>query len=440
MNSSIDYSRICFIIMPFGKKMAGNAEVDFDRIYDEIFFPAVSAAQLPEGGTLEPRRTDRDFFTGDIGHEMFQYIEYSRVALADITGLNANVFYELGARHRAREAGTIILRQVNAPIPFDINKIKAFPYEYDPEDRAEEARQTITQVLTESLRHNRLDSPVQLALKVQRERKHDDDLDRLLEEAENALRNQDPATATLKYQRALEDSPNNPLLRLKVSLLLKDQGMWSDVLKHLDVAVSVAPSYAEAHREKGIAENKAWWGTANPPPDLPDGEVSLRRAIELNPDDFDALSSLGGILKRREKWNEASELYEKATRVSRGHPYPMLNALKLAARANGVLPLDDKVRFRLERAEHSLRAQVVNTPPYNAPWSFFDLAEIRLYLGDAQEFTKFLKDGVRRCTVDWQPRTFRESLQLLIDGGIDLPGLGDGVEELQEAERRLQEL
>jgi hypothetical protein len=140
MNGSIDYARVCFIIMPFGKKMAGSEEVDFDRIYDEIFFPAVSAARLPEGGTLEPRRTDRDFFTGDIGHEMFQYIEYSRVALADITGLNANVFYELGARHRAREAGTVILRQVNAPIPFDINKIKAFPYEYDPEERAEEAR------------------------------------------------------------------------------------------------------------------------------------------------------------------------------------------------------------------------------------------------------------------------------------------------------------
>jgi tetratricopeptide (TPR) repeat protein len=438
MNGSIDYSRVCFIIMPFGKKMAGSDEVDFDRIYDEIFFPAVCAARLPEGGTLEPRRTDRDFFTGDIGHEMFQYIEYSRVALADITGLSANVFYELGARHRAREAGTVILRQVNAPIPFDINKIKAFPYEYDPEDRAEEARQTITRVLTESLRHNRLDSPVQLALKVQRERSHFDDLDSLLEEAENALRNQDPATATLKYQRALEDSPDNPLLRLKVSLLLKDQGRWSEALSHLAVAVSVAPSYAEAHREKGIAENKIWWGMANPPADMPDGEASLRRAIELNPGDFDALSSLAGILKRKEKWKEASELYEQATRVSHGHPYPMLNALKLAARASGLMPLDDKARFRLERAEYSLRAQVANNPPYNAPWSFFDLAEIRLYLGDAQEFTKFLNDGVRRCTGDWQPRTFRESLQLLIDGGIDLPGLADGVVELREAERRLE--
>jgi hypothetical protein len=44
-----------------------------------------SRRQLPEGGTLEPRRTHQDFFTGDISSETFAYLEYSRLALADIT-------------------------------------------------------------------------------------------------------------------------------------------------------------------------------------------------------------------------------------------------------------------------------------------------------------------------------------------------------------------
>ena len=44
---------------------------------------------------------------------MFHYIEYSRFALADISGLNANVFYELGHRHRVHEAGTVIFRQTD---------------------------------------------------------------------------------------------------------------------------------------------------------------------------------------------------------------------------------------------------------------------------------------------------------------------------------------
>jgi hypothetical protein len=126
----IDYTRICFVIMPFGKKSVGDRDVDFDDIYERIFHPAISAVKLPEGGMLAPRRTDKDFFTGDIKQDMFEYLEYSRFALADISGLNFNVAYELGTRHRARESGTAIFRQSQSPLAFDISSIKAFPYEY----------------------------------------------------------------------------------------------------------------------------------------------------------------------------------------------------------------------------------------------------------------------------------------------------------------------
>jgi hypothetical protein len=122
----MDYSKICFVIMPFGKKPAGDKIVDFDPLYDNIFLPAISEVVLPEGGKLRPSRTDKDFFTGDIRLEMFQYLEYSRFALADISGLNFNVAYELGVRHRAREAGTAIFRQSQFAPPFDISSIKAF--------------------------------------------------------------------------------------------------------------------------------------------------------------------------------------------------------------------------------------------------------------------------------------------------------------------------
>src|SRR3974377_636819 len=97
-----DYTRICFVIMPFGEKDVtddkGNTQkVNFDKIYENVFVPAVSQVKMPVGedGNLEPHRTDKDFFSGDISQEMFEYLEYSRFALTDITGLNANVFYEL---------------------------------------------------------------------------------------------------------------------------------------------------------------------------------------------------------------------------------------------------------------------------------------------------------------------------------------------------------
>lgn len=108
-----DYVKTCFVIMPFGPKPVGSRTIDFDWIYDEVFLPAVSAARLPEGETLTAHRTDRDFFAGDISQDMFEYLEYSRIAIADITSLNPNVFYELGVRHALRASGTALFRLAN---------------------------------------------------------------------------------------------------------------------------------------------------------------------------------------------------------------------------------------------------------------------------------------------------------------------------------------
>lgn len=424
----MDYSKICFVIMPFGKKPVGEGEVDFDQIYDEIFQPAIDAVPLPEPeeGNLEARRTDKDFFAGDISHEMFNYLEYSRIALADITGLNANVFYELGHRHRARESGTAIFRQTDAPIPFDINQIKAFPYEYLPEEQAAESRELIRRVLTESLAQNRPDSPVRRALADQKER--GGDAEALIREAENSLRNQDPASAILKYQDAVAADPDNHLVRLGLGLLLKNRGDWPEALEHFTAAIALAPDYAEAHREKGIAENKIFRQSEEPP----DGEESLRKAVQLNPQDFDALASLGGVLKRKQDLGGALENYRQSTQVSRGHSYPLLNALKLEAAQAGKLEIDAKTRLMLRRAEKSRQAQAANDPPYDAPWSHFDLAEIRLYLGDPDGFLATIDDGFLVCEHSWQPQTFRDSLALLADAGLELPGLADGIAKLDE--------
>ncbi len=424
----MDYSRICFVIMPFGKKPVGEREVDFDQIYDTIFRPAIDAVPLPapEAGNLEARRTDKDFFAGDISHEMFNYLEYSRFALADITGLNANVFYELGHRHRARESGTAIFRQTDAPIPFDINQIKAFPYEYFPEEQAAESRELIRRVLTESLQQNRPDSPVRRALAGQKER--GGDAEALIREAENALRNQDPATAVLKYRDAVAADSDNHLVRLGLGLLLKNRGDWPEALEQFTRAAALAPDYGEAHREKGIAENKIFRESGAGP----DGEESLRKAVELNPQDFDALASLGGVLKRKDDRDGALAAYRKSTEVSRGHSYPLLNALKLEAARAGQLEVDAKTTLMLRRAEKSRRAQAANDPPYDAPWSHFDLAEMRLYLGDPDGFLKTIDEGLLVCEHSWQPQTFRDSLAILADAGVELPGLADGIAKLDE--------
>lgn len=443
------YANICFIIMPFGEKEVVDSKgekrkVNFDWIYDNVFVPAISQVPLPapESGKLEAHRTDKDFFAGDISQEMFAYIEYSRIALTDITGLNANVFYELGVRHRAQQSGTVIFRQVDAPIPFDINNIKAFPYEYQPEEQAVESRKLITRVLTESLQQNRIDSPARKALIVQQALvKQEPDksfVESDLRDAENAIRAQNKPAAIVAYQHALTGDPNNNLLCQRLGLLLKDEGRFPDALNEFTRAIEIAPGYAEAYREKGIAENKLYW-KAKPEERgaMADGIASLRKAVELNPQDYDAHASLGGALKRAGKTEEALAEYQRATEVSNGHSYPLLNALKLKSQLAGKLDVDSKTQFLIKRAERSLRAQVATEPPYDPPWSLFDLAEIQLYNKNKDEFLSIAERGTEYCSHKWQVKTFADSLQALSDAGINQAGLKECIAMLRERQELL---
>jgi len=426
----IDYTRICFVIMPFGTKTVGDRDVDFDDIYGRIFQPAISAVKLPEGGMLEPRRTDKDFFTGDIKQDMFEYLEYSRFALADISGLNFNVAYELGARHRARESGTAIFRQTASPLAFDISSIKAFPYEYQPEKNAEQARELITRVLTESLAVNRKDSPVQIALAQQAKAGN---LDTVLQEAENCIRKLDWPGAMDVYRKAIAIDPRNPLPRMKLGLLCRDRGLWDDALEQFSAASEAMKNYGEAFREKGIAENKIAQTQQRPLDSNPaPGEADLRRAIELNNKDFDAYASLGGVLKRAKRYAEALKCYERSVEVSGGHPYPLLNALSLRAQLNGQVGLSPAEQRALGRAEYVREGQTKQAPPYDAPWSFFDLAQIRLFRGDVPGFLTAAKAGVDASQHDWQPKTFLGSLRLLQPASKELPGLEQGIAELEK--------
>src|SRR5215510_10668654 len=415
----IEYMRTCFVIMPFGEKevvddKGAKRMVNFDSIYDGIFEPAIRVVTLPEGGNLQARRTDRDFFTSDISQDMFEYVEYSRIALTDLSGLNPNVMYELGVRHRARAEGTVIFRQLSAKLPFDITQIKAFPYEYEPQAEALKSVALITQVLTESLAQNRIDSPVRRALEVQRADKSFIETD--LKEAENALRVGDRAKAIAAYRRALAADPGNNLLYLRLGLLLKDDGKWPEALEQFEKAIAAAPTYAEAWRERGIARNKLY-SKANRSPDMPNGIDDLKKALEFSPDDYDAHSSLAGALKREGRLPEALTEYQRASEVSRGHSYPLLNALKIEAQIKGTLEIDGKQRFLMNRAAQSLQAQVASDPPYDPPWSFFDLAEIRLYQGKKDEFLAYAETGTEHAA-KWQILTFHDGLKQLLDSGV----------------------
>src|SRR5436190_6418107 len=70
----------CFVMMPFGQW--------FDTYYKELFSPAIKEAGM------EPLRADELFSTGTVIEQICEQIQKAKILLADLTGKNANVFYE----------------------------------------------------------------------------------------------------------------------------------------------------------------------------------------------------------------------------------------------------------------------------------------------------------------------------------------------------------
>jgi hypothetical protein len=147
--SSTRYERICYVLTPLGQKrtVAGDL-VDFDAVYNEILAPAIQAVSLPGGGSLEAVRADVGLLSGSMSEELFGYLEYSRLVLADITTPSADVFYELGRRHRARATGTVIVAQTRAVIPFDLSSTRVIKYDLS---YAEASRAVVTKALRSSI-------------------------------------------------------------------------------------------------------------------------------------------------------------------------------------------------------------------------------------------------------------------------------------------------
>ena len=112
--------------MPFGKKMdAAGRLTNFDLVYEKVIAPAVEKAGL------EPIRADEEKIGGTIHKPMFERLMLCHYAVADITGANPNVFYELGIRHALRPRSTVLIFLEGTVMPFDIVLVRGVPYKTD---------------------------------------------------------------------------------------------------------------------------------------------------------------------------------------------------------------------------------------------------------------------------------------------------------------------
>lgn len=103
-----------FMIMPFAP--------EFDPVYQKIVAPTV--AELG----LSIKRGDDPFSKHEIIHEIWSMLNACKLVIADCTGRNPNVFYELGLAHTIGKP-VIMLTQNLVELPFDVRNRRAIEYD-----------------------------------------------------------------------------------------------------------------------------------------------------------------------------------------------------------------------------------------------------------------------------------------------------------------------
>ena len=99
---------------------------DLQVVYEDFVKPVVI-----DGCNLECERGDDVFGSNVIMDDIRTSIANADVVVADLTGKNANVFYEVGICHTL-DKPVLLLAQSMDDVPFDLRHRRVLLYEYSP--------------------------------------------------------------------------------------------------------------------------------------------------------------------------------------------------------------------------------------------------------------------------------------------------------------------
>jgi hypothetical protein len=106
-----------FVLMPF------------DSAFDDLYRFGIKEPAEQLGIVAE--RVDEQIYTESILERMYRQIDLADIIIADMSGQNPNVFYEVGYAH-ARLKLCILLTEKVSDIPFDLKRIGGMWYTVDP--------------------------------------------------------------------------------------------------------------------------------------------------------------------------------------------------------------------------------------------------------------------------------------------------------------------
>ncbi|MFB6984317.1 hypothetical protein [Streptomyces scopuliridis] len=138
----------CFVIGPIGDKYAEHGSSE-RRLYEEslrVYDEVVRAACREHG--MSPLRADAIADTGEITDQIHRRLQDDDIVIADVSGGNPNVTYELG--FRIGRGKPVILIGESGRLPFDIAQLRTIRFRRN-ESSLHEARDQLSRVLREGV-------------------------------------------------------------------------------------------------------------------------------------------------------------------------------------------------------------------------------------------------------------------------------------------------
>lgn len=134
-----DFMKTCFVVSPIGEtdsEIRSNA----DKLFKYIISPVC------ESCGFEPVRVNQINDSDSITQTIIDKLLSSELVIADISGHNPNVFFEMGYR-KCTDKPIIHLKKKGETIPFDVNTVRTFEYDLTDLDNVEETKKRLEQTI-----------------------------------------------------------------------------------------------------------------------------------------------------------------------------------------------------------------------------------------------------------------------------------------------------
>lgn len=161
----------CFVIAPIGGDGSDDRQRS-DQVLKHIIAPAASECGY------EAIRADKISEPGLITSQVIQHVVEDPLVIADLTGRNPNVFYELAVRHAVRKPVVQIIQATEA-IPFDVAGSRTVQVDHHDLDSVARAKEEIVRQIRSVEKNPRdVDSPISVAVELQSLRRSDNPLEK----------------------------------------------------------------------------------------------------------------------------------------------------------------------------------------------------------------------------------------------------------------------